>query len=157
MNVEHTMPTIWVDADACPNVIKNILFKAAQRHQIKLVLVANHQIHVPRSQFISFVRVSSGFDEADHYLVEKARQGDLIITSDIPLAADAINKGAQVVSPRGEEFTPNNIKERLNIRDFMDTMRSSGVHTGGPASLSNADKHSFARVLDMWLSKLDKS
>lgn len=147
------MSSIWVDADACPNSIKSILFKAADRHSVKLVLVANHRMALPPSRFISSVLVSKGFDVADDYLVEQLQSGDLIITSDIPLAADALTKGANVVTPRGEEFTVQNIKQRLTMRDFMDTMRSSGIHTGGPATLSNADKHSFASVLDKWLSR----
>ena len=146
------MSSIWVDADACPNGIKTILYKAADRHAVKLTLVANHRISYPPSRFISSVLVEQGFDVADDYLVKQLSKGDLIVTSDIPLAADALEKGAQVVTPRGEEFTTQNIRERLNMRDFMDTMRSSGVHTGGPSAISNADKHSFGRVLDIWLN-----
>ena len=147
------MSSIWVDADACPNGIKTILYKAADRHAVKLTLVANHRISYPPSRFISSVLVEQGFDVADDYLVKQLSKGDLIVTSDIPLAADALEKGAQVVTPRGEEFTTQNIRERLNMRDFMDTMRSSGVHTGGPSAISNADKHSFGRVLDIWLNR----
>lgn len=153
-NTEKKLNTsIWVDADACPNVIKNILFKAADKHSVKLVLVANHRLNLPPSRFISSVLVEKGFDVADDYLVSQLSAGDLIVTSDIPLASEALNKKANVVTPRGDEFTSQNIKERLNMRDFMDTMRSSGIHTGGPAALTNADKHSFARVLDIWLHK----
>ena len=147
------MSSIWVDADACPNGIKTILYKAADRHAVKLTLVANHRISYPPSRFISSVLVEQGFDVADDYLVKQLSKGDLIVTSDIPLAADALEKGAQVVTPRGEEFTTQNIRERLNMRDFMDTMRSSGIHTGGPSAISNADKHSFGRVLDIWLNR----
>ncbi len=145
--------TIWVDADACPNPIKAILFRAAERKQIPLVLVANHHINVPPSPYIRTLRVESGFDVADDTIVEKLQAGDMVITSDIPLANDAIDKGAAVLTPRGEVMDKSNIKQRLQIRDFMDTMRSSGVQTGGPSALNQADKMAFGNQLDAWLQK----
>ncbi|BDM64522.1 UPF0178 protein YaiI [Shewanella sp. NFH-SH190041] len=151
------MASIWVDGDACPNPIKAILFKAAERHRVKLTLVANHALSVPPSRYIATVRVSSGFDVADHYLVAQLEANDLLISADIPLAAEAIAKGGCVVTPRGEALTAANIGERLNMRDFFDTLRSSGIQSGGPAALSNQDKHAFARQLDIWLSVHAKS
>lgn len=144
---------IWVDADACPVVIREILFKAAVRAEVTLTLVANQTIRVPASRYIRMLQVMSGFDVADNEIVRKAEAGDLVITSDIPLAAEVIGKGAQALSPRGELFTPENIRGRLNMRDFMDTMRSSGVHTGGPPPLSQNDRQSFANHLDRLLTR----
>ncbi|MCL1067888.1 YaiI/YqxD family protein [Shewanella olleyana] len=146
--------TIWVDADACPNPVKEMLFRAADRKSVPLILVANQLIRVPASPNISVVRVSSGFDEADNYIVEQLQDGDLVITGDIPLASDAIEKGAMVFNPRGDIYTVDNIKQRLTMRDFMEELRSSGVHTNGPNSFSQADKHAFAKALDKWLSRL---
>lgn len=144
---------IWVDADACPNVIKEILFKAAQRSGIELILVANQYIRVPAARNISSIQVSSGFDVADDEIVKRCEAGDLIITSDIPLAAEVIEKGAMALSSRGEMFSTENIRSRLNIRDFLDTMRSSGLNTGGPAALGQADKQNFANHLDRLITK----
>ena len=144
---------IWVDADACPVVIKEILFKAAERTQTRLTLVANQAIRIPPSRFINSVQVSSGFDEADNEIVERLHAGDLVITGDIPLAADVIEKGGKALSPRGELFTTDNIKARLNIRDFMDTMRGSGIDTGGPPAFSQTDRKQFADHLDRLLAK----
>ncbi|WP_427982820.1 YaiI/YqxD family protein [Agarivorans sp.] len=144
---------IWVDADACPVVIKEILFRAAERTQIPLTLVANQYIKTPPSKVISSLQVSSGFDVADNEIVARVSAGDLVITSDIPLADEVITKQAQALSPRGELYTKSNIKSRLNMRDFMDTLRSSGVHTGGPAALSQADRKAFASHLDSILAK----
>ncbi|GGB18593.1 YaiI/YqxD family protein [Agarivorans gilvus] len=144
---------IWVDADACPVVIKEILFRAAERTQIPLTLVANQYIKTPPSKVISSLQVSSGFDVADNEIVARISAGDLVITSDIPLADEVITKQAQALSPRGELYTKSNIKSRLNMRDFMDTLRSSGVHTGGPAALSQADRKAFASHLDSILTK----
>ncbi|RLB99723.1 MAG: YaiI/YqxD family protein, partial [Deltaproteobacteria bacterium] len=126
---------IWVDADACPAVIKDILFKAAERTEVQLTLVANQKIQIPRSRFIDFVQVASGFDVADNEIVKRLEAGDLVITGDIPLAADVIDKGGHALNPRGELYTVENIKARLNIRDFMDTLRGSGINTGGPPAL----------------------
>lgn len=144
---------IWVDADACPVVIKEILFRAADRTHTEVTLVANQSISVPPSRFIKTLRVSAGFDVADNEIVKLVENGDLVITSDIPLAAEVIAKGAQALAPRGELFTTENIKARLNIRDFMETMRSSGVQTGGPPPLSQSDRQEFANHLDRILTK----
>ena len=144
---------IWIDADACPVVIKEILFKAADRCQVQLTLVANQALATPPSAFIKAIQVSSGFDVADDEIVKRLNSGDLVITSDIPLAADAIAKGAIALSPRGEMLTESNIRSRLTMRDFLDTMRSSGLDTGGPAALSQNDRKKFADQLDRWLTK----
>lgn len=144
---------IWVDADACPVVIKEILFKAADRTKVHTTLVANQPIHTPRSPFIKSLQVSSGFDVADDEIVKRLETGDLVITSDIPLAAEVIEKGGMALSPRGELHTEENIKARLNIRDFMDTMRASGIQTGGPPPLNQADRMAFANHLDTLLTR----
>lgn len=144
---------IWVDADACPVVIKEILFKAAQRTQILVTLVANQMIAKPKSPFIKMRQVQSGFDVADDEIVKLVEAGDLVITSDIPLADEVIEKGAHVLSPRGELHTADNIKARLNMRDFLDTMRASGEHTGGPPPLNQSDRQAFANHLDRFLAK----
>jgi uncharacterized protein YaiI (UPF0178 family) len=144
---------IWVDADACPVVIKEILFKAAERTATQLTLVANQQIRVPPSRFIQAVQVSSGFDVADNEIVKRLEAGDLVITADIPLAADVIEKGGQALNPRGELYTAENIKARLNIRDFMDSLRGSGIDTGGPPALNQNDRKSFADNLDRLLAR----
>ncbi len=148
---------IWVDADACPVVIKEILFKAANRAQIITTLVANHNIRIPPSKYIQFMQVSSGFDIADDEIVKRVNKGDLVITSDIPLADEVIDKSALVLSPRGELFTKENIKSRLNIRDFMDTMRASGAHTGGPPPLNQNDRQTFANHLDTIITRFQQS
>jgi len=144
---------IWVDADACPVVIKEILFKAAERKQLQLTLVANQAIQVPPSRFITTIQVSSGFDVADNEIVKRLDAGDLVITGDIPLAADVIEHGAYALNPRGELYTAENIRARLNIRDFMDTLRGSGINTGGPPALSQNDRKSFADHLDRILAR----
>ena len=130
---------IWVDADACPGAIKEILFRAAERTRTQLTLVANQPLRTPPSKFISAVQVAAGFDAADNEIVRRAQANDLVITSDIPLAAEVIANDVRALSPRGEKFTKGNIGARLNMRDFLDTMRSSGEHTGGPAAFSNAE------------------
>ena len=145
--------TVWVDADACPVVVREILCRAAERTQIPTVFVANQFISTPPSQVVRMLQVSSGFDEADNEIVKRVQAGDLVITSDIPLAADIIAKGATALNNRGETYTQANIKAKLNMRDFMETMRSSGVQTGGPAAYSHADRMAFANKLDQWLSK----
>lgn len=142
---------IWVDADACPNVIKEILFRAAERTQTPVTLVANQNIRVPPSRFIRSVRVAAGFDVADNEIVRLCEAGDLVITADIPLAAEVLAKGAAAVNPRGERYTEATIRERLTMRDFMDTLRASGIQTGGPDSLSQRDRQQFATQLDKWL------
>ena len=144
---------IWVDADACPGVIKEILFRAAERAQISMTLVANQFLRTPPSRFIKAIQVPAGFDVADGKIVQHLEQGDLVITADIPLAAEVIAKGGHALNPRGEFYTPDTIRERLNMRDFMDNLRSSGVETGGPATLSQSDRKAFASQLDRFLAK----
>ncbi len=144
---------IWVDADACPKVIKDILFRAAEREQIMLTLVANSPLRTPPSRFVRATVVAGGFDVADRRIVELLQPGDLVITADIPLAADAIDKGAQALSPRGELYSADNIQERLSMRHFMQDLRHSGVNTGGPAALSQADRQAFANQLDRLLTR----
>lgn len=144
---------IWVDADATPNPVKDILFRAAQRTGIETILVANQPLQTPPSPHIRSIQVSGGFDVADDYIVQQAAAGDLVITADIPLAAEAVEKGAFVLSPHGERFTPENIRQRLNIRDFLDTMRASGAHSGGQAPYSQQDRQTFANSLDRILTK----
>lgn len=145
---------IWVDADACPVVIKEVLFRAADRTQTETILVANHAMRVPPSKFISRLQVSSGFDVADNEIVKRIAKNDLVITGDIPLASEVIDNGAQALNPRGELYTPDNIRSRLNVRDFMDTMRSSGVEMGGgPPPLSQSDRQNFANNLDRILAQ----
>ncbi|MCH8228450.1 MAG: YaiI/YqxD family protein [Proteobacteria bacterium] len=144
---------IWVDADACPVVIKEILFKAAERTGVEVTLVANQQVRVPPSPFIHFIQVASGFDVADNEIVKRTVKGDLVITADIPLAADVIGKGALALSPRGEMYSTENIKARLNMRDFMDTLRGSGIDTGGPPALNQNDRKTFADHLDRLLAR----
>ena len=144
---------IWVDADACPAVIKDILFRAAERTGVHLTLLANHPLHVPPSPCIKFVQVRSGFDVADNEIVNRLGAGDLVITGDIPLAAEVIEKGGYALNPRGELYSAENIKARLNMRDFMDTLRASGINTGGPPALSQSDRKSFANHLDKLLTR----
>jgi uncharacterized protein YaiI (UPF0178 family) len=144
---------IWVDADACPAVIKDILFKAARRTKLPLSLVANHSMSVPPDKHITLTQVPSGFDAADDYIVEKCEAGDLVITNDIPLAADVLAKNALALNNRGEEYDKSSIKQILGMRDFMETMRSSGEHTGGPKAFSQRDKQNFANALDRLLTQ----
>ena len=148
---------IWVDADACPVVIKEILFRAAARTGLELILVANQVIRIPPSPNISFVKVASGFDVADNEIVRRLSRGDLVITADIPLAAEVIEKGGHALNPRGDFYTVDNIKARLTMRNFMDTLRSSGVDTGGPPSLNQNDRKSFADRLDKFLTQHGKN
>jgi uncharacterized protein YaiI (UPF0178 family) len=142
---------IWVDADACPVVIKEILFRAAERTKIKTTLIANHAMRIPPSKFIHFYQVPQGFDVADNEIVSRVNEGDLVITGDIPLASEAIDKGAIALNPRGDLYTTENIKARLNMRDFMETMRSSGVDTGGPPPINQKDRQKFANQLDKFI------
>lgn len=144
---------IWVDADACPAVIKDILFRAAERMHVPLTLVANRLLRVPPSPYIRARQVPMGFDVADRYIVEEVAEGDLVITTDIPLAAVLIEKGAFVMSPRGECHSAENIRERLGLRDFMEGLRGAGADIGGPAALSQADRQAFARQLDRFLAQ----
>ncbi len=149
MNFNH----IWVDADACPKPIKEILYRVSKRVQIPLVLVANQALQVPRTPLIRSVQVAGGFDVADNYIVQQANTGDLVITADIPLAAEVIAKGCLALNPRGELYTEENIRQRLNMRDFMETLRGSGVDTGGPQSFNQADRQAFANQLDRLLAR----
>jgi uncharacterized protein YaiI (UPF0178 family) len=144
---------IWVDADACPVVVKEILYRAAERTEIPITLVANQALRTPKSRFITTVQVPKGFDVADNEIVKRLDAGDLVITSDIPLAADVIEKGGVALSPRGELYTAENIKGRLTMRDFMDTLRASGIDTGGPPVLSQSDRLAFANHLDTILTR----
>lgn len=144
---------IWVDADACPVAIKEILFRAAERTGTPVTLVANQFLRIPKSRFIKFLQVQSGFDEADNEIVRRVQPGDLVVTADIPLAADAVDKGALALNPRGTLYTRENIRSLLNMRDFMDTMRASGVDTGGSPAMSQGDRQQFANNLDRLLAK----
>ncbi len=144
---------IWVDADACPKVIKDILFRAAQRVQLPMILVANQFLQTPPSKFIKSVQVASGFDVADNYIVQHLKVGDLVITADIPLAAEVIEKDGHALNPRGTFYTKNNIKERLAMRDLMDDLRSTGIQTGGPNTMGQSDRQAFANQLDRFLAK----
>lgn len=143
--------SIWVDADACPNVIKDVLYRAADRTQTMVTFVANQFLRVPPSPWLHTLQVPAGFDVADNEIVKRVQAGDLVITADIPLAAEVIEKGASALNPRGERYSPATIRERLTMRDFMDTMRASGVQTGGPAAMSPRDRQQFANELDSWL------
>ncbi len=144
---------IWVDADACPKVVKEILYRAAERVEISLNLVANRPLHIPRSPYLRVIQVPLGFDEADHRIVELMQTGDLVVTGDIPLAAAVVEKGGYVLGPRGEQFTEDNIQERLAMRNLMDQLRSTGLDTGGPAALSKSDRQAFANGLDQLLTR----
>ncbi|MDH4108359.1 MAG: YaiI/YqxD family protein [Gammaproteobacteria bacterium] len=148
---------IWVDADACPAVIKEILYRAAKRTGIDLVLVANQPLRTPPAPNIRTLQVGSGFDIADNEIVRRVTAGDLVITADIPLAADVIAKGGMALNPRGELYSADDIRARLTMRDFMDTLRASGINTGGPPAISQADRKSFADNLDRLLARAAKS
>jgi len=142
---------IWIDADACPRPIKDILFRVAERRKLMLTLVANQPLQTPASRYVKTVRVASGFDVADDHIARSVDVGDLVITADIPLAAAVVEKGAHALNPRGELYTEGNIKSRLSMRNFMDELRGSGVHTGGPPPLSHSDRQAFANQLDRFL------
>ena len=142
---------IWVDADACPKAIKDILFRVAERTTITTTLVANQYLQTPPSRYIKLLQVKSGYDVADNEIVKRLNAGDLVITGDIPLAYEVIGKGAHAINPRGERYSQDNIKERLNMRDFMDTLRGSGIDTGGPSALNSRDIQAFANQLDKFL------
>ena len=144
---------IWVDADACPAVIKDILFRAAERTGVQLTLVANHPLRVPPTHLITFLQVPAGADVADQEIVKRLSAGDLVITADIPLAAQVVEKGGHALNPRGELYSAENIGGRLDMRDFMDDLRSSGIDTGGPPALSQRDRQSFANKLDTVLTR----
>jgi uncharacterized protein YaiI (UPF0178 family) len=143
---------IWIDADACPNPVKEIVFRVAERLALETILVANQYLRVPPSRYIKAIQVSGGFDVADDHIVEHAEAGDLVITADIPLAAELVEKDVHVLSPRGQPFTHSNVRQQLAMRDFMDTMRGSGVPIqGGPPAYSERDKQAFANALDRLL------
>lgn len=144
---------IWVDADACPKAIKDILFRAAERTGIMTILVANQYLQTPPSRYIKSMLVASGYDVADNEIVKRLSVGDLVITGDIPLAYEVIGKGGHAINPRGERYTQDTIKERLNMRDFMDTLRASGINTGGPSALSSREIQAFANQLDKSLAE----
>jgi len=144
---------IWVDADACPKTIKDILFRVAERTKMATTLVANQYLPIPPSRYIKMLQVSSGFDVADNEIVKRLSAGDLVITGDIPLAYEVIGKGGHAINPRGELYTQETIKERLSMRDFMDTLRGSGIDTGGPSALNSRDIQAFANQLDRFLGK----
>jgi uncharacterized protein YaiI (UPF0178 family) len=145
-------PSIWVDADACPKVIKDILFRAAQRTGVDVTLVANQSLEVPRIPSVRTLRVAPGFDVADNEIVRRSAAGDLVVTADIPLAAEVIAKGCAALNPRGERYSRDTIRGLLTLRDFMDTMRASGNVGGGPPPLTQADRNAFASHLDTWLA-----
>jgi uncharacterized protein len=150
-------PCIWVDADACPNVIKEILFRAAKRTGVSVTLVANQPLQIPRLPSLRAIRVASGFDVADSEIVKGVAVGDLVVTADIPLAAEVIAKGGEALNPRGERYSPDTIRAVLTMRDFMDTMRSSGNVGGGPPPLTLANRNAFAAQLDSWLARRPNS
>ena len=145
--------TIWVDADACPVVVKEILFRAAERTGVTVTLVANQYLKVPAAKNITMLQVPAGFDVADNEIVRRCHPGDLVITADIPLAAEVLEKGADALNPRGERYSPDTIKAKLSMRDFMDTLRGSGIDTGGPPPLNQSDRKAFANQLDRWLAQ----
>lgn len=144
--------TIWVDADACPKLVREILCRAAERTGVGVTFVANQSLALPRTPTVRMLVVPAGFDVADHAIASRAGRGDLVVTADIPLAAEVIGNGAQALSPRGEMFSPDTIRGQLSMRDFMDTMRSSGVVGGGPPPLGLTERNAFARHLDRWLA-----
>jgi uncharacterized protein YaiI (UPF0178 family) len=147
------VPQIWVDADACPGVIKDILFRAADRAAIAVTLVANQWLRTPPSPWIRALQVPGGFDVADTAIVERVQAGDLVVTQDIPLAARVIERGAVAINPRGERYTPDNMAERLSMRNFMEELRGAGVQTGGPAAFHARDRQAFANQLDTWIAQ----
>lgn len=152
IDADPSPPQIWVDADACPGVIKEILFRAAERARVQVTLVANQWLRTPTSRHIRALQVQGGYDVADDAIVERVRPGDLVVTQDIPLAARVLERGAQAVNPRGERYTADSISERLSMRNFMEELRGAGVQTGGPAVFHARDRQAFANQLDRWLA-----
>ena len=146
--------TVWVDADACPNPVKEILFRAADRVPVQVVLVANAALRVPNSKHVRSLQVAGGFDVADDHIVSQVQPGDLVITADIPLAAAVIDRGADALNPRGERYDRETIRQKLVMRDLMDQLRGSGIQSGGPPPLSPVDRKRFADALDRWCAKL---
>lgn len=147
------MPTLWVDADACPRPARDILIRAAERTETPAWMVANHALPLPPSRWVKALSVASGFDAADNEIVERIAPGDLLITADLPLAMEALDKGADVMTNRGESLTRDNIRARVQMRDFMETLRASGEHTGGPKGYGDIERREFANALDRWLAK----
>ena len=147
------MPQIFVDADACPNVIKDILFRAAERARVPVTLVANSWLRTPPSRYVTSLQVPGGLDVADSEIVRRCAPGDLVVTADIPLAALVVDKGALALNPRGELYTADSIAQRLSMRNFMDELRGAGVDTGGPAGFHARDRQAFGNALDRWLAK----
>ena len=145
---------IWVDADACPLAVKEILYRAAERTEVPMTLVANKLLGAPRSRFIHVLQVGQGFDVADNEIAKRLAPGDLVITADVPLAAEVIARSGHAINPRGELYTAENIRERLETRDFLAKLRETGVQTGGPAPFDNADRKRFADQLDRFLAKI---
>jgi len=145
--------TIWVDADACPNTVKEVLYRAADRVPVQVTLVANAPLSVPRSKHIKSLQVPGGFDVADDHIVSQVQAGDLVVTADIPLAAAVIERGAEALNPRGEKYDPETIKQKLVMRDLMDQLRGSGIQSGGPPPLGPVDKKRFADALDRWCAR----
>ena len=150
-------PQIWVDADACPGPIKEILFRAAERAQVMVTLVANQMLRTPSTRWVRALQVAGGFDVADNEIVQRLAAGDLVVTQDIPLAAQAIDKGALALHPRGELYTRETIAQRLSMRNFMDELRGAGVDTGGPSAFHARDRQAFANQLDRWLQQRPKN
>jgi uncharacterized protein YaiI (UPF0178 family) len=144
---------IWIDADACPNPIKDVVFRASKRLLIPVTLVANHVLPTPPSRLVNAVRVAQGFDVADHYLLDHAAEGDLVVTADIPLAAALVKRGVAALNPRGELYTEHNVGERLATRNLLENLRSTGLLGGGPAPFNERDKQAFANSLDRWLAR----
>jgi uncharacterized protein YaiI (UPF0178 family) len=157
LNTNEQPACIWVDADAAPKAIREILCKAAVRTQVHIWFVANHALPLPKSEWIHSRIVAAGFDVADNSIVQSARPGDLLITQDIPLAAEILDLGVDAINPRGEPYNRETIRQRLNMRDFMETLRSSGIQSGGPTAFDQRDKQSFANSLDRWLAKQVKA
>lgn len=146
-------PKIWVDADACPVIVREILYRAAVRTGVAITLVASRPVRLPGTPGVRFLQVPQGFDAADKRIVELMEQGDLVVTADVPLAAAVIEKGGTALNPRGELYTPENVRERLSVRNFLDELRGSGVNTGGPAALGQRERQMFANQLDRWLAR----
>lgn len=144
---------IYVDADACPKPVKDILYRVAERTRLPVIFVANTELPIPRTTKIKMIQVPKGFDVADNYILNHISKGDLTITADIPLAAEIIDAGGHALNPRGELYTPENIRSKLNIRDFMESIRGSGLHVGGPPPLSKRDRMAFANALDRFITK----
>lgn len=150
-------PQVWVDADACPGVVKEILFRAAERARIQVTLVANQWLRTPPSRYIRALQVAGGFDVADTAIVERVQPGDLVVTQDIPLAARVLERGGIPVNPRGERYTADNMAERLSMRNFMEELRGAGVQTGGPPAFHARDRQAFANRLDRWIAQHDQA